>query len=106
MRVPRVPADARRVNLAGKTVMPAIIDTHTHLSQTRAMLLDDLRRRAYFGVGSAESRSGHDRHVIPGSRTDDAGPGEVFYGGAGDYGTGNRAYARTPLGVNDDGKAG
>src|SRR5262249_31392969 len=51
----KVPAGATRVNLAGKTVMPAIIDTHTHLSQTREMLLDDLRRRAYFGVGAALS---------------------------------------------------
>ncbi|HEU4938777.1 MAG TPA: amidohydrolase family protein, partial [Vicinamibacterales bacterium] len=51
----RVPAGAARVNLAGKTVMPAIIDTHTHLSQTREALLTDLRRRAYFGVGAALS---------------------------------------------------
>src|SRR6266581_7086276 len=51
----RVPAGAARVNLAGKTVMPAIIDTHTHLSQTRQMLIDDLRRRAYFGIGAALS---------------------------------------------------
>jgi len=51
----RVPAGAARVNLAGKTVMPAIIDTHTHLSQTREGLLNDLRRRAYFGVGAALS---------------------------------------------------
>jgi imidazolonepropionase-like amidohydrolase len=51
----RVPAGAARVSLAGKTVMPAIIDTHTHLSQTREMLIDDLRRRAYFGVGAAMS---------------------------------------------------
>src|SRR5213593_3100174 len=51
----RAPAGATHVNLAGKTVMPAIIDTHTHLSQTREMLIDDLRRRAYFGVGAALS---------------------------------------------------
>ena len=51
----KVPAGATRVNLAGKTVMPAIIDTHTHLSQTREMLTDDLRRRAYFGVAAAMS---------------------------------------------------
>ena len=51
----RVPTGATRVNLAGKTVMPAIVDTHTHLSQTREMLVDDLRRRAYFGVGAALS---------------------------------------------------
>ena len=65
----RVPAGATRVNLAGKTVMPAIIDTHTHLSQTREMLIDDLRRRAYFGVGAAMSL-GQDTTdvVVPGSR--------------------------------------
>ena len=51
----RVPAGATRVSLAGKTVMPAIIDVHTHLSQTREGLADDLRRRAYFGVGAAMS---------------------------------------------------
>jgi imidazolonepropionase-like amidohydrolase len=51
----KVPAGATRVSLAGKTVMPAIIDTHNHLSQTREMLIDDLRRRAYFGVAAAVS---------------------------------------------------
>jgi len=51
----RVPAGATRVSLAGKTVMPAIIDTHTHLSQTREALVDDLRRRAYLGIGAALS---------------------------------------------------
>src|ERR1700680_1328138 len=45
-----MPARATRGNLAGKTVMPAIIDTHTHLSQTREMLVSDLTRRAYYGV--------------------------------------------------------
>lgn len=51
----RVPGNAGRVSLRGKTVMPAIIDTHTHLSQTREALTDDLRRRAYYGVGAAMS---------------------------------------------------
>jgi imidazolonepropionase-like amidohydrolase len=51
----KAPAGATRVSLAGKTVMPAIIDTHTHLSQTREALTVDLRRRAYFGVGAALS---------------------------------------------------
>src|SRR5678810_8377 len=51
----RVPAGARHVNLAGKTVMPGIIDTHTHLSQTRDMLINDLKRRAYYGVTAAQS---------------------------------------------------
>src|SRR5262245_14022354 len=51
----KVPSGAARVNLPGKTVRPAIVDTHTHLSQTREALLNDLRRRAYFGVGAAMS---------------------------------------------------
>jgi imidazolonepropionase-like amidohydrolase len=51
----RIPAGAARVNLAGKTVMPTIIDTHTHLSQTRPLLIDDLKRRAYYGVSAAQS---------------------------------------------------
>src|SRR5580692_6480308 len=41
----KAPAGSARVNLAGKTVMPAIIDTHTHLSQTREMLINDIKRR-------------------------------------------------------------
>jgi imidazolonepropionase-like amidohydrolase len=48
-----VPAGAAHVNLAGKTVMPALIDTHTHLSQTREGLTRDLKRRAYYGVAAA-----------------------------------------------------
>jgi len=51
----KAPSGAMRVNLAGKTVMPMIIDTHTHLSQTREMLINDLTRRAYFGVSAAQS---------------------------------------------------
>ena len=51
----RVPDGANHVNLAGKTVMPALIDTHTHLSQTREGLTRDLKRRAYYGVSAALS---------------------------------------------------
>ena len=51
----RVPAGAARVNLSGKTLMPMIIDTHTHLSSKREDLLRDLRARAYFGVSAALS---------------------------------------------------
>jgi len=46
-----VPAGATRVDLTGKTVMPAIIDTHTHVAVTREALIDQLRRKAYYGVG-------------------------------------------------------
>src|SRR5258708_20306855 len=43
-----VPAGAARVNLAGKTVMPPLIDTHTPLSQTRERLTPDLPPRAHY----------------------------------------------------------
>ena len=43
----RVPAGATRVSLAGKTVMPAIIDTHTHLEPDAR---DARRRPAAAGV--------------------------------------------------------
>ena len=51
----KVPAGATRVSLAGKTVMPAIVDAHVHTSTTQPELTDDLRRRAQFGVGAALS---------------------------------------------------
>ena len=54
-----IPAGATRVNLAGKTVMPAIIDTHVHLSPTRERLVLDLKRRGYYGVSTVASM-GHD----------------------------------------------
>jgi len=50
-----VPAGATRVNLAGKTVMPAIIDTHVHLSPTRDRLIRDLKMRGYYGVSAVLS---------------------------------------------------
>jgi imidazolonepropionase-like amidohydrolase len=51
----QVPAGAARVDLRGKTVMPTIIDTHVHLATNREMLIDQLQRKAYFGVGVAAS---------------------------------------------------
>src|SRR5688572_7614252 len=51
----KIPAGATRVSLAGKTVMPTIIDTHTHLSTTREALIADLKRRVYYGVSAAMS---------------------------------------------------
>lgn len=50
-----VPDDAERLDLRGKTVMPAIIDTHAHLRRTRDELIEDLQRRAYYGVGHVMS---------------------------------------------------
>ena len=51
----RLPTGAARVNLAGKTVMPMIIDTHVHLSTNREALTRDLKQRAYWGVSAAMS---------------------------------------------------
>lgn len=64
----KAPAGATRVDLNGKTVMPAIVDTHTHLgwyvvktnqigadTYTRANLVDHLRRVAYYGIAAVQS---------------------------------------------------
>jgi imidazolonepropionase-like amidohydrolase len=51
----KAPAGATRVSLTGKTVMPTIVDTHVHTSQTREALTQDLQRRAYYGVSAAMS---------------------------------------------------
>ena len=59
----RAPEGAARVSLAGKTVMPAIIDAHGHLgyrrgasfrieNYTRENLTDHLQRLAYHGVAA------------------------------------------------------
>ncbi|HEY1242688.1 MAG TPA: amidohydrolase family protein [Bryobacteraceae bacterium] len=64
----RAPAGATRVDLTGKTVMPALVDTHTHLgwdilrtgqmgadTYTRENLVDHLRREAYYGIAAVQS---------------------------------------------------
>ncbi len=56
----QVPAGATRVNLAGKTLMPAIINTHTHPSDTRDALIKDLKQYAYYGVSAVLSMGASD----------------------------------------------
>jgi imidazolonepropionase-like amidohydrolase len=64
----KAPAGATRVDLSGKTVMPALIDIHNHLgwtnlktnqatktSFTRELVVDHLRRYAYYGVAATLS---------------------------------------------------
>jgi imidazolonepropionase-like amidohydrolase len=46
-----VPEGAARVDLTGKTVMPAIVDTHTHMSTNREELVSQLQHKAYYGSG-------------------------------------------------------
>lgn len=58
-----VPAGARRIDVRGKTIMPATIDAHAHIGYMRDLtsgpqnyteenILDHLRRYAYFGVAA------------------------------------------------------
>src|SRR6202163_4995119 len=58
------PAGATRVDLTGKTVMPAMNNVHIHIgyegytswsaqNHTRENVLDHLRREAFYGVGAA-----------------------------------------------------
>lgn len=77
-----LPQDALRVDLTGKTVMPAIVDAHTHLSRERAALVADLERRAYFGVGAALSL-GQDNGDLPYAMRSETLPGAALYRTAG-----------------------
>ena len=51
----QVPAGAMKVNLAGKTVMPMIIDTHIHAPDDVGKNVRDMKRRAYWGISAAMS---------------------------------------------------
>jgi imidazolonepropionase-like amidohydrolase len=70
----KAPAGATRVSLAGKTVMPAIVDAHVHTSTTQPELTEDLRRRAQFGIGAALSM-GLDGTEAPFAQRAQAAPG-------------------------------
>jgi imidazolonepropionase-like amidohydrolase len=79
----QVPAGAARVDLTGKTVMPAKVDTHGHIGfqhdwdgtmakeyYTRENLIDHLQRLAYFGIGGTVSMGDLiDRSDLKGGRT-------------------------------------
>ena len=47
----QIPGGATRVDLSGKTVMPAIVNTHMHLASTREERVDQLQHMAYYGAG-------------------------------------------------------
>jgi imidazolonepropionase-like amidohydrolase len=70
----QAPPGALRVDLTGKTVMPALIEMHAHLGYwrgwetsasyfTREQLLDDLQRLAYYGVAAVLSLGADRREV-------------------------------------------
>src|SRR5262245_64176998 len=78
-----VPTGATRVNLAGKTVMPMLLDTHTHLSTNRDALVKDLRQRAYFGVGAAMSLGTDNYELLDLRNKDTPGMARFFSAGKG-----------------------
>ncbi len=76
------PAGAARVDLSGMTVIPAIIDTHVHMSTTREALIEDLEQRASQGIAAAQSL-GSDGLGAPLEIRDEIIPGTARYLSAG-----------------------
>ena len=68
-----IPGGATRVDLRGKTVMPAIVNTHVHLSSTRDDRVDQLQHMAYYGAGVVLSL-GLDSGDVPFEMSDEAVP--------------------------------
>jgi imidazolonepropionase-like amidohydrolase len=91
----QLPGGAARVNLSGKTVMPALVDAHTHLgwqvinsnrisadTYTRENLIDHLQRAAYYGIAATQSM-GIDKGEIPYQVRADPGPNAALFHTAG-----------------------
>jgi len=89
------PAGAARVDLTGKTVMPALVDAHSHLgytdvkrnttaaeNYTRVNLVDHLKRYAYYGIAATMSM-GVDRGEIPFEVRAEPVPGAALFRTAG-----------------------
>ncbi len=106
------PAGAIRIDLAGKTVMPAIIATHVHPgfqsgltyrgeNFKRETILDDLNRALYFGVSTVMSQGIERGEVMYQIRTEQAegrlGGARLMLAGRGmgapNAGPGNPIYA-------------
>jgi imidazolonepropionase-like amidohydrolase len=91
----RAPRGATAINLRGKTVMPALVDAHSHLgytdvaagtttsaNYTRENVLDHLRRYAYYGI-SATLSLGLDRGDLPYQLRASPTPGTALFFTAG-----------------------
>jgi len=50
-----MPPGATHVDLTGRTVIPALVNTHVHLGVAREELTDQLEQYAYYGVGTVQS---------------------------------------------------
>ena len=83
----QAPAGAARVDLTGKTVIPALVDGHSHIgymknltsgpqNYTRDNILDHMRRFAYFGVAASQAM-GYDFGDLPYQLRDELQAGTV-----------------------------
>src|SRR5215472_9957442 len=83
-----LPSGGKRVDLTGKTVMPALVDAHVHMgyrkgldfsqnNYTRENLSDILERFAYYGVG-AILEAGTARSDLPYELRADPPPGALY----------------------------
>ena len=68
-----IPRGATRVDLAGKTVMPAIVNAHVHLALEREERTEQLQHMAYYGAGTVLSL-GHDSGDVPFQMQDEMVP--------------------------------
>ncbi len=82
----QIPAGAVRVDLTGKTIMPALVDAHSHIgymkdltsgpeNYTREHILDHMYRFAYHGVAASQAM-GSDFGVMPFQLRDEILAGE------------------------------
>jgi imidazolonepropionase-like amidohydrolase len=91
----QLPQGATRVDLTGKTVMPALVDAHSHLGYTdvkhnttaaanftRDNLVDHLKRYAYYGIAATLSM-GVDRGELPYELRANPVPGAALFRTAG-----------------------
>ena len=82
-----VPAAAARVDVSGKTIVPALIDAHAHIgymrdltsgpqNYTRENIVDHLQRYAYFGAAAVQAM-GSDFTDLPYQLRDESGAGRI-----------------------------
>ena len=69
----QIPGGATRVDLSGKTVMPAVVNAHMHLASTRDERVAQLQHMAYYGAGLVVSL-GQDSGDVPFEVRDEAVP--------------------------------
>jgi imidazolonepropionase-like amidohydrolase len=82
-----IPETATRVDVTGKTIMPAMIDAHAHIgymrnltsgpqNYTRDNIVDHLQRYAYFGVAAGQAM-GSDFTDLPYQLRDESAAGRI-----------------------------